>query len=63
MTKHRISEHPDLAVVNPNAAAIDVGPTMHIAAARVGHGQGVRVAMLTASNPDTTSSSSRVIVS
>ena len=30
MTKHRISEHPDWLWVNPNAAAIDVGPTMHI---------------------------------
>jgi len=32
MTKRKTGGHPDLNVVNPNAAAIDIGSTMHMAA-------------------------------
>jgi hypothetical protein len=32
MTKKVTSEHPDLKMVNPTAAAIDIGSTMHMAA-------------------------------
>ena len=32
MTKRKTGNHPDLKMVNPNAAAIDVGSTMHMAA-------------------------------
>ncbi len=32
MTKRRTGGHPDLKMVNPNAAAIDIGSTMHMAA-------------------------------
>jgi len=32
MTKCKASGHPDLKMVNPNAAAIDVNSTMHMAA-------------------------------
>lgn len=32
MTKHKTCDHPDLKLVNPNAAAIDIGSTMHMAA-------------------------------
>jgi hypothetical protein len=32
MTKRKTGDHPDLKMVNPNAAAIDIGSTMHVAA-------------------------------
>ena len=32
MTKSKTGDHPDLKMVNPNAAAIDIGSTMHTAA-------------------------------
>ena len=32
MTEHKTGDHPDLKMVNPNAAAIDIGSTMHMAA-------------------------------
>ena len=32
MTKHKTGGHPDLKLVNPQAAAIDIGSTMHMAA-------------------------------
>lgn len=32
MTKRKTGGHPDLKMVNPNAAAIDIGSTMHVAA-------------------------------
>lgn len=32
MSKPTAGDHPDLQMVNPNAAAIDVGSTMHMAA-------------------------------
>lgn len=32
MTRHRTGDRPDLKLVNPNAAAIDIGSTMHMAA-------------------------------
>ncbi|UWQ75829.1 amidase family protein [Leisingera sp. M658] len=32
MTKPKTGDHPDLKMVNPNAAAIDIGSTMHMAA-------------------------------
>jgi len=32
MTKRRSGDHPDLKMVNANAAAIDIGSTMHMAA-------------------------------
>lgn len=32
MTKRKSGDHPDLKMVNANAAAIDVGSTMHMAA-------------------------------
>ncbi|SPJ26504.1 hypothetical protein PAA8504_04369 [Palleronia abyssalis] len=32
MTKRKTGGHPDLKMVNPNAAAIDIGSTMHMAA-------------------------------
>jgi transposase len=32
MTKRKTGDHPDLKMVNPNAAAIDIGSTMHMAA-------------------------------
>lgn len=32
MTKRKPGDHPDLKLVNPNAAAIDIGSTMHMAA-------------------------------
>ena len=32
MTKSKTGGHPDLKMVNPNAAAIDIGSTMHMAA-------------------------------
>ncbi|TNY46819.1 IS110 family transposase, partial [Streptococcus pyogenes] len=32
MTKRKTGGNPDLNVVNPNAAAIDIGSTMHMAA-------------------------------
>ena len=32
MTKSKTSDHPDLNMVNPQAAAIDIGSTMHMAA-------------------------------
>ena len=32
MTKHKTGDHPDLKMVNPNAAAIDISSTMHMAA-------------------------------
>lgn len=32
MAKRKTGDHPDLKLVNPNAAAIDIGSTMHMAA-------------------------------
>lgn len=32
MTMRNTGDHPDLKMVNPNAAAIDIGSTMHMAA-------------------------------
>ncbi len=32
MAKPKTGDHPDLKMVNPNAAAIDIGSTMHMAA-------------------------------
>ena len=32
MTKSKTGDHPDLKMVNPQAAAIDIGSTMHMAA-------------------------------
>ncbi|MDO6731177.1 hypothetical protein Q4577_14190 [Marinovum sp. 2_MG-2023] len=32
MTKRKTGGHPDLKMVNPQAAAIDIGSTMHMAA-------------------------------
>lgn len=32
MTKPKTGDHPDLKMVNPQAAAIDIGSTMHMAA-------------------------------
>ena len=32
MAKSKTGDHPDLKMVNPNAAAIDIGSTMHMAA-------------------------------
>ncbi|SNT71518.1 Transposase, Mutator family [Paracoccus seriniphilus] len=32
MTKRKTGDHPDLKMVNPNAAVIDIGSTMHMAA-------------------------------
>ena len=32
ITKRRTGDHPELKMVNPNAAAIDIGSTMHMAA-------------------------------
>ncbi len=32
MTKTKTGDHPDLKMVNPGAAAIDIGSTMHMAA-------------------------------
>ncbi len=32
MTKRKTGGHPDLKMVNPRAAAIDIGSTMHMAA-------------------------------
>lgn len=32
MPKSTTGDHPDLKMVNPNAAAIDIGSTMHMAA-------------------------------
>ncbi|UWQ75700.1 hypothetical protein [Leisingera sp. M658] len=32
MTKPKTSDHPDLKKVNSNAAAVDIGSTMHMAA-------------------------------
>ncbi|PTQ62831.1 transposase [Celeribacter persicus] len=34
MTKSQTGDHPDLTMVNPNAAAIDIGSTMHMAAVK-----------------------------
>jgi transposase len=36
MTKRKPGDHPDLKLVNPNAAAIDIGSTMHMAAVSPG---------------------------
>ncbi|EEX08816.1 transposase [Ruegeria lacuscaerulensis ITI-1157] len=32
MAKRETGDHPDLKLVNPNAAVIDIGSTMHMAA-------------------------------
>lgn len=32
MAKRKTGDHPDLKLVNPNAAALDIGSTMHMAA-------------------------------
>lgn len=32
MTKRKTGDHPDLKMVNPHAAAVDIGSTMHMAA-------------------------------
>jgi len=32
MTKSKTGDHPDLKMVNPNAAAIDISSTMHMSA-------------------------------
>ena len=32
MASYKSGDHPDLKLVNPNAAAIDIGSTMHMAA-------------------------------
>lgn len=36
MTKRKTGGHPDLKMVNPNAAAIDIGSSMHMAAVNPG---------------------------
>ena len=36
MTKRKTGDHPDLKMVNPNAAAVDIGSTMHMAAVNPG---------------------------
>jgi hypothetical protein len=38
MTHPTTGGHPDLEMVNPNAAAIDIGSTMHMAAVNPGAG-------------------------